>query len=223
MQVSACGIIQLEVVIALFRFNERDIFMDGSIIDTTKDSSIRDDLTLAEEAASGSMEAFETLFEEHKKFVYFVAFSVLRDYDLALDATQEVFLKVYRSISRFKQRSKFRTWIYRIAINHCINVQRARAKNRSDISLDIVPESKKSNPANPRTSFENEEMKETIDAAIQLLPEKQKIIFILRNFNDMPFEEIAEMVNRSLGATKASYFHAVRRLREILSAEGIGS
>jgi RNA polymerase sigma-70 factor (ECF subfamily) len=209
----------------LERLHSRDYWLhlmaDAMAKDNTEEADIsEDEENLPQLFLKGSEDAFEKIVQKYKKLVYYAAFHILRNSEAALDATQEVFLKTYKSIATFRGQSKLKTWIYRITVNHCLNTLRSMSRTKGNVSLDETIEVADSSKENPRKNLENAELKEKIEWAIQQLPAKQRVIFILRNYNDLTFEEIADSLKKSTGGVKANYFHAVRKMRDLLSAQG---
>jgi RNA polymerase sigma-70 factor, ECF subfamily len=154
---------------------------------------------------------------KHEKFVYSTAMRYLQDYDEANDATQEVFLKALGKLDKFRQDSSLKTWLYRITVNICINIQRKK-KIRSifkgggyDDYLDYS-----SNDPNPLQKLESKELTLIFFKALGKLPPKQRETFALRYFDNMSYEEISNLVGTSVGGLKANYFQALKKLAAYL-------
>lgn len=179
-------------------------------------SSSMDDLELVRRFQAGSEQAFNELVLKHRRGVYMTAVGLLGSADDADDITQEVFLKVYQSLGTFRGDSAVYTWIYRIAVNLCLNQIRKR-KVRSFLGLDALktamPEAER-----PDEILELRELSAHARRAIASLPEKQRAVFILRHFRGLPHAEIARIMDRDEGTIKANYFQAVKKLKARLGS-----
>ena len=173
----------------------------------------RSDLELIQEFKNGSNNAFNLLVLRYQEKIYWVVRRMLPDHDEADDVVQEVFVKVYRSIGSFKGDSSFYTWLYRIAMNLSLNEIR-RKKTRRTFSLDDTTMQHESTDPLPVEQLEKEEQTRLIKAAIERLPEKQKKVFILRYYEELPYEQISKILKTSVGGLKANYFHAVKKIGE---------
>ncbi len=177
-----------------------------------------DELQLIEDFKKGNEQAFNLLVHRYKEKVYWIVRRLLPDHDEADDVTQNVFIKVYQSLSSFKGDSSFYTWVYRIAVNLSLNEIR-RKKLRKTFSMDDELHQYRSPDALPSEQMEKDERTQQIRDAIELLPEKQKKVFLLRYYEELPYEEIAKILHTSVGGLKANYFHAVKKIGEHLKHE----
>ncbi len=166
---------------------------------------------------NGDERAFNDLVNAYKKQVYVVILRMVRNEDDALDLAQDTFVRVYHSIDKFKGESSFYTWLYRIAVNLSVN-HINRNKTKFWRSFDDVPKPIKTEKGNPHRNVEKGELGDLINQAIAGLPDKQRAIFILRYYEELSHKEIAIIMERSEGAIKASYFHAVKKLQKELAA-----
>lgn len=174
------------------------------------------DDNLVEQCKNGTREAFNVLVRRYQERVYWTVRKIVGDYDEALDITQDVFIKAYESIRDFRGDAHFFTWMYRIAMNMAINHIRKR-KVRAFLSLDSIEEAGNRNEREPDRLMEQSEMRDIITAAIETLPAKQKAVFVLRYYQELSYEEIAGILNRSVGGMKANYFHALRKIQEYVN------
>lgn len=177
-----------------------------------------DELRLIDDFKNGNEQAFNLLVHRYKEKVYWIVRRMVPDHDEADDITQNVFIKVYQSLPSFKGDSSFYTWIYRIAINLSLNEIR-RKKLRKSFSIDDSVHQIRSSDPHPLEQMEKDERTQLIRAAIETLPEKQKKVFLLRYYEELPYDEIAKILNTSVGGLKANYFHAVRKIGEHLKNE----
>jgi RNA polymerase sigma-70 factor, ECF subfamily len=183
--------------------------------------SQQSDLELVEAFCLGNVQAFNELVKRYQSKVYWIARRFVGNHDDADDITQEVFVKVYRKLKDFRSESSFYTWIYRIATNTAINMLRQKKifnmVKMEDASL--VLDSLSDSSMNPREQMESKENQILLERAIAKLPAKQKKIFVLRYYDEMPYEEISKVLKRSVGGLKANYFHALKNIQKYVKKE----
>lgn len=177
-----------------------------------------DELQLIDEFKNGNDQAFNTLVLRYKEKIYWIVRRMIPDHDEADDVTQNVFIKAYQSLGTFKGDSSFYTWIYRIAVNLSLNEIR-RKKIRRTFSIDDEIHQVRSHDAQPLELMEQQEQTLKIREAIEQLPDKQKKVFLLRYYEELPYEEIAKILKTSVGGLKANYFHAVKKIGVYLRNE----
>lgn len=176
---------------------------------------------LISKAKQGDMAAFEELILQHEKIVYNVALRMMNHSEDAKDISQEVFIKAYRNITNFDERSTFSTWIYRITVNTCIDEMRKR-KGKRNLSLDNELEDEegtwKQEVADegdtPEESLIRKEEKSEILMALEGISEEYKTVFILRDVRGLSYEEIAEVTGLALGTVKSRISRARNHLKE---------
>lgn len=159
-------------------------------------------------------EAFSLLLQKYQQKIYWhIRRMVINHYD-ADDLVQEVFIKVWKNLANFRQDSQLYTWLYRIASNECITfLNKKKAKN--NIPLDDVSE-QLSNSLNEENYFSGNEIQRKLQEALITLPEKQRLVFNMKYFDDMKFQEISDVLGTSVGALKASYHLAVKKIEQHL-------
>jgi len=135
---------------------------------------------------------------------------MVHDYEDAADLSQETFLKAYQGLQKFRRRSSFHTWLYRISVNLCINYLRKKG-NRQFVELDRVHTTQ---PPEVLDKLEMEELQHVMSKAVSELPEKQRVAVILRIYHGLSHKEISDILGCSVGTVKANYFHAIRNLRK---------
>jgi RNA polymerase sigma-70 factor (ECF subfamily) len=165
--------------------------------------------------AAQKEKAFAELMRRHREPIYWVCRHLLQSHDDADDVTQTVFLKIFRALPNFQEEAEFSTWAYRIATNESLNALRAKAVRHAD-SLDALATDIKGDSAKPDEELERNEERELIESAIASLPEKQRAVFVLRYYDELPYEEIATILGGSIGGLKANYFHAFKKVSEFL-------
>lgn len=157
-------------------------------------------------------EAFRGIVDAYTERLYWHVRRFLCSHDDTNDLLQDIFIKIWAALSTFRGDAKLYTWVYRIATNEVLNHLR-KQKFRALISLDSasgVLERK----IDEDTYFNGDELQRELHKAIQRLPEKQRIVFNLRYFDEMKYEEISDITGTSVGALKASYHHAYTKVKE---------
>ncbi|WP_374541739.1 RNA polymerase sigma factor [Flavobacterium sp.] len=159
-------------------------------------------------------EAFKKLVYEYQKPLYYHIRNIVLNHDDADDVLQNTFIKVFSNIQNFKGESKLFSWIYRIATNESLTFieQRARKQGISNEEL----QQKSINKLESDVYFEGDIIQLKLQKAIALLPEKQQLVFKMKYFEEMKYEDMSEILDTSVGALKASYHHAVKKIEEYL-------
>ena len=178
-----------------------------------------DRVSLVERFQGGDLVAFNEIVNRCQKHVYNLAYGFTHNYEDAYDISQEVFIKVFRSLSKLKKSSAFDSWLKRVTVNACVDYLRRRPNEQvfDDFSrLDHKCITSK-NSELPNRPVENDELQDVISKAVRQLSRQQRNVFILRHYEGLSLKEIAEKLNCSLGTIKAHLFRATRRLRKLLS------
>ncbi len=170
------------------------------------------DNELIDRFTAGDREAFNVLVQKHQKPLYALVYRMVSNHDDAADLLQKTFIKAFSGLSGFERRSSFKTWLYQIAINLAKNTYRDRAKVQH-VSIEDVVIAK-----DPRTldALIRKEHHHLLLQAVGSLPEKQRMTLTLRVQNGLKFEEIATVMECSLGTAKANYHHAVQKMKAML-------
>jgi RNA polymerase sigma-70 factor, ECF subfamily len=177
-----------------------------------------DDRALVEAAVAGRRAAFDVIVERYRRSVYQVCYRFVGDHEDASDLTQDAFIRAYRALGTFKGESALGTWLYRIAVNVCLNRLALRAPAHETLS-DQITETRGERPDEPVMRAERAAL---VRAAIAQLPTKQRATLILRVYHDLPHAEIARVLGSSVGAAKANFFHALHNLKRLLSGGPLG-
>jgi len=158
--------------------------------------------------------SFTAIIKKYQEKLYWHIRRMVVDHDDANDVLQNVFLKVWNGLENFREDSQLYTWLYRIATNESLTFLEQQ-KKRSAVSLSDV-ETGLANKVTADKNFDANRLEWKLQLAIQQLPEKQKIVFTLRYYDEMPYEEMSRVLDTSEGALKASYHHAVKKIEEFI-------
>ncbi len=155
-------------------------------------------------------EGFAKLVSEYSEQLYWQIRKMVLSHDDANDILQEVFIKAWSNIDNFRGEAKLSTWLYRIAINESITfINKMRAQNNISIDED---DSFLINQLEGDQYFDGDETQKLLQKAVLTLPEKQRLVFQMKYFDEMKYEEMSEILGTSVGALKASYHHAVKKI-----------
>ena len=153
---------------------------------------------------------FRLLLEKYQERLYWHVRRLVFDHEDANDVLQNCFVKAYRGIDRFKGNSQLYTWLYRIATNEAITFLN-RKKRKAAASIDDE-QINLANQLKADVYFDGDEIQLRLQQALGTLPEKQRTVFNLRYYEEMPYKEMAGVLNTSVGSLKASYHHAVKKI-----------
>lgn len=184
-----------------------------------------DDFEIIQSVLKGNKENFRILVEKYQQVVFRIAIGFVHEKEEAEDLTQEVFIRAWQSLDKFRGDSAFSTWLHRVAVNACLN--NARKKHalpvldrissffnpEAEIETDILPKTE-----NPEEIIINKEHGLWLQKALDSLPEKQRIAIILSKYDDLPQKEIASIMHLTEGAVEALLQRAKKNLRDKLSA-----
>jgi RNA polymerase sigma-70 factor (ECF subfamily) len=158
--------------------------------------------------------AFTSLIKKYQEKLYWHIRRMVVDHDDANDVLQNVFIRVWNGLENFREDSQLYTWLYRIATNESLTFLEGQ-KKRAAVSFSDV-ETGLSNKIKADKHFDANKLEWKLQLAIQQLPEKQRAVFTLRYYDEMPYEEMSRMLDTSEGALKASYHHAVKKIEEYI-------
>lgn len=175
-----------------------------------------DDRALVAACLEGRLEAFDLIVERHRRHVYQLCFRFVGRHEDAADLSQDVFLRAFRGLKRFRGDASLSTWLYRIGVNVCLN--RVSMRRPVQAPLDEVPPLASADPG-PAAGLLKREQAARVRAAVARLPRKQRATLILRIYHDLSHQEIAEALGTTVGAAKANFFHALGNLKRLLDDE----
>jgi len=158
-------------------------------------------------------EACSLLVKKYQQKIYWHVRRMVIDHDDADDVTQDVFIKVWRNLEKFREDSQLYTWLYRIATNECITFLNKK-KQKQNISLDNDSSSYLSETLADTSYFNGDKAQLKLQQALITLPEKQRLVFNMKYFEDLKYDEISDILGTSVGALKASYHLAVKKIEQ---------
>jgi RNA polymerase sigma factor (sigma-70 family) len=176
------------------------------------------DNELINQFKNGDIRGYNEIVRRYQQQVYWVIRRMVNSHDDADDLTQEVFIKVYSALKEFREESNLFTWLYRIATNYSLNhIKKIKTKNT--VSIEIITETVLYKDKQSDERIDEEQQRKYLLEAIELLPAQQKAVFNLRYYEELPYEQISKIMNKSIGGIKANYFHAVKKLGEYLKGK----
>ena len=161
--------------------------------------------------------AFEVLINTYKERLYWHIRRIVLNHDDTDDVLQNTFIKIFRNIEKFKGDSKLYSWMYRIATNEALTFLKVKSKKLGVDNEEL--QERMANNLQADVYFEGDEIQLKLQKAIALLPEKQKLVFNMKYFEELKYEEISEILETSVGGLKASYHLAVKKIEASLKGE----
>jgi RNA polymerase sigma-70 factor (ECF subfamily) len=158
--------------------------------------------------------AFGILVKKYQERLYWHIRRMLVDHEDSNDVLQNVFIRVWNALANFREDAQLYTWLYRIATNECLSFIEQR-KRKATVSINEL-ESGLSNKIRADKDFDAGKLEWKLQLAIQQLPEKQRVVFTLRYYDEMPYEEMSQVLETSAGALKASYHHAAKKIEDFI-------
>jgi len=159
--------------------------------------------------------AYNQLVRKYQQKVYWHIRKMVIDHDDADDLTQETFIKIWKNLENFRQESQLYTWIYRIATNECLNFLSSKRRKFFLPLNDVAAELAEKIDATP--TLEGDEIQKKLQKALLRLPDKQRLVFNMRYYDDLTYEQISDILGTSVGALKASYHLAAKKIEEFLT------
>ena len=159
--------------------------------------------------------AFTAIIKKYQEKLYWHIRRMVVEHEDANDVLQNVFIRVWNGLQNFREDSQLYTWLYRIGTNECLTFLEQK-KRKSTVSIDGDVETGLSNTIKADKHFDPNKLEWKLQLAMQQLPEKQRIVFNLRYYDEMPYEEMSRVLETSEGALKASYHHAVKKIEDFI-------
>ena len=180
---------------------------------------------LVKTAIAGREASFEELVRRYQRPIAAYVYRMVGDYDAALDLTQEVFIKVYNSLARYRSEFKFSTWIYKIAHNAAIDHLRRYAVREQAVTSGFDTEHRdtpvEGRRLTPEQESERKERRSEVELVVEMLPRAYRELIVLRHSHDLSYDEIAEVTGLPLGTVKNRLFRAREAMRDLLVKRGI--
>jgi RNA polymerase sigma factor (sigma-70 family) len=179
-------------------------------------AEVLDDRELLEQFKNDALKerAFTAIIKKYQEKLYWHIRRLVITHEDADDVLQNVFIKCWKGLAGFKENSQLYTWLYRIATNESLTYLEQQ-KKRVSLSLD-ESESGLGNTLKADPGFDSARLEWKLQLAIQQLPDKQRVVFNLRYFDEMPYEEMSKVLETSVGALKASYHHAAKKIEDYI-------
>lgn len=185
--------------------------------DSGRSASAGAEQDLVKRFQSGDVRAFNEIVTLFRERVYWVARRMIGSHDDADDIVQEVFVRAYEHLGTFRAEAGLYTWLYRITVNVSLNAIQKK-KVREYLKIDDIIESLDSGGEETDDALLKQEYETLLEKAIAGLPAKQKMVFVMKYYEEISFEEMAKSLNKSVGGLKANYFHAVQKIQKYMRA-----
>lgn len=189
-----------------------------------KINEMENEQNLVDRFCSGDTTAFQELVERYKKKIYYLAFDITGNHHDAEDISQEVFIKMFRSLKTFRKDAKMSSWLYQITVNTCIDSFRRNSPIQKKLMNKLDKENVEANLLMKRDAAEDPEMNTEasqiqthITEALQKVSPRERSVFVMRHYNDLKMIEVAEILNVSVGTVKSLFHRAIKKLRKELS------
>jgi RNA polymerase sigma-70 factor, ECF subfamily len=164
------------------------------------------------------MGVFEILVRRHQKTIFNLVYRLLGDYDEAAEIAQEAFLSAYKSVGQFRGEANFSTWLYRIALNHASTRRKSLASlQQRNVPLETTADPVDERRIDPADSVEQKEVQERVQRALNTLEPNDAAIILLRDMQDMPYDEVARMLDLPVGTVKSRLYRARQALKSRLA------
>ena len=183
---------------------------------SAEDLDALDDRALVDACRAGRREAFDCLVLRHRRSIYRLCYRFVASHADATDLAQDVFLRAFRALDGFKGESSVATWLYRIAVNLSLNKVSARTLRAEPVEEHRLPPSAEPDAMSRMLA---DERAARVRAAVARLPRTQRATLVLRVYQELSHQEIAEVLGSSVSAVKTNFFHALRNLRRLLEED----
>jgi RNA polymerase sigma-70 factor (ECF subfamily) len=189
-----------------------------------KTEAMTDERVLVQKLQGGDAAAFRELVETYKQQVYYTAYDLSGNHHDAEDISQEVFIKAFRGIGRFRSDARLGSWLHRITMNAYIDSRRKKARKmvttvdkKENNDFDPLEAAADERALDPETSAASVRIAEHVGEALQHLTDQERIVFVMRHYHDMPLKEISRSLKVAEGTVKSLLFRSIRKLRGHLS------
>ncbi len=176
------------------------------------------EIELVKKFIEGDESAFNKLIHYYQKIIYWHARRMIGNHLDADEVTQQVIIVLYKKFNTFRFNSTLKTWIYRITQTRCLNFIK-RQKLRQFFNIDEINVKELNSNEDIILNYDDKEKLERLNRVLNKLPIKQREVFVFRHFDELTYEEISEITNKSVGGLKANYFHASKKIFEMMQYE----
>ena len=188
-----------------------------SDVPVRRESEAAEIAALLDRVQRGDREAFMTIIRRYQQKVFVMAYSILRDREDALDAVQETFLRLYQKAGLYRPGNSFQGWLLQMAKNISIDSYRKRRRTKQDHEtsrpIEEIPLAVEDRAGDSAAS----DLRSAFSRSVETLAERQRMVFVMRHYNELPFNEISETMRISVGTAKSLHFKAVQNLRKRLA------
>lgn len=172
---------------------------------------------LVKRACSGEQDAFCEIVETHKKKIFYLAFQLTGSTQDAEDLSQDVFLKAFRALANFKGEASLGSWLYRITLNTFLDRKRKLSFKHERESQPLEEGIDAADPLNPEHHAQAQQIQQHIEAALAHLSPRERAVFVMRHYQELPGKEVGKLLNISEGTVKSLLFRGIKKLQERLS------
>jgi RNA polymerase sigma-70 factor, ECF subfamily len=178
-----------------------------------------EDFDLVRKFVNGDESSFNKIVNKYQKKIYWIARRMSGNHLDADDIVQDVLITMYKNLKNFQFKSSLFTWVYKVTYTRTLNhLKRRKVKEAFSIEDKNVKNVKEDYSV--LKNLEDKEKLEKVEHCLQQIPRKQREVFIMRNFDELSYEEISQITGTSVGALKANYFHSIKKLMELMNDDG---
>jgi RNA polymerase sigma-70 factor (ECF subfamily) len=190
-------------------------------MDSIRNAQTMTDIERVERCLKGEQEAFDELVREYQRPIYRLCFRYVRNAEDAYDLAQDAFLRAYQGLHTFNRRSSFKTWLYRVAINNCINHAQRRKVRGEEVDMEV--ELTMDPTVHIHDAAEQKEQLQILRRSLDVLPPRQQAAIKLRVYDELSYEEIAKVLKCTVSTAKTNVFFGLANLRKVMKVENKGS
>ena len=206
----------LIMVTTLSKYFFFSLVTKGSVVSSNEQMTTNNDQKIINQILEGDTNAFSVLVDNYKDLVFTLAMRMVKNREEAEEVSQDTFIKVYKSLNKFKGNSKFSTWIYRVAYNTCLDRLKKIKREYNVVAIDEFTEHQVKTLDNALDQMEAQEHKQKIQECLQLLPSDDSFLLTLYYFEDQSLEEISKVVGLTANNVKVKLFRSRKKLTSIL-------
>ena len=209
----------LIMVTTLTKYFFYSLVTKGSVVSSNEQMTTNNDQKIINQILEGDTNAFSVLVDNYKDLVFTLAMRMVKNREEAEEVSQDTFIKVYKSLNKFKGNSKFSTWIYRVAYNTCLDRLKKIKREYNVVAIDEFTEHQVKTLDNALDQMEAQEHKQKIQECLQLLPSDDSFLLTLYYFEDQSLEEISKVVGITANNVKVKLFRSRKKLTSILKEQ----